>query len=86
MTALTKNEARAEAESVLRSLAEKESLDDLKIVEGSVTETEEAWYFPYNSVRYLMYGDISAALAGNLPIKVPKNGSPVTYELPPGHC
>lgn len=73
-------EARIRAIDAITKLAAKERLGDLMIVDSAIMETVEAWYFPYDAVAFLLHGNISAALAGNVPVKVPKNGSAVTYE------
>ncbi|MCV7123221.1 YrhB domain-containing protein [Mycobacterium lacus] len=50
------------------------------IVDSAIVETEEAWYFPYDAVAFVVDGDISAALAGNVPVKVPRDGSALTWD------
>jgi hypothetical protein len=67
----------------ISQLAVKEQLGELMIVEAAIAETEEAWYFPYDTVAFLLHGDISAALAGNVPVRVPRDGSALTFEAPP---
>lgn len=52
------------------------------IVDAGIVETQEAWYFPYDAVAFVVHGDISAALAGNVPAKVPRDGSPLSCESP----
>lgn len=52
------------------------------IVDSAIVETEEAWYFPYDAVAFIAHGDICAALAGNVPVRVPRDGSAFTYEAP----
>ncbi|SOJ55787.1 hypothetical protein MSIMFB_03266 [Mycobacterium simulans] len=76
------DEARRRAIHTIRELAEKGRLSDLMIVDMAIVETQEAWYFPYDAVAFVLNGDISAALAGNVPVKVPKDGSALTYEAP----
>ncbi|WP_425294059.1 YrhB domain-containing protein [Mycobacterium attenuatum] len=63
-------------------MAEAERPGELMIVDSAIVETEEAWHFPYEAVAFVVHGDISAALAGNVPVKVPRDGSPITYEAP----
>ncbi|MGC5258225.1 YrhB domain-containing protein [Gordonia sp. DT218] len=55
----------------------------LVLIESSVHEAEDAWYFPYNSRDLIEKNDILSALAGNLPIKVFKDGSGVVLEAAP---
>ncbi|GAA3710238.1 YrhB domain-containing protein [Gordonia hankookensis] len=55
----------------------------LVIIESSVQEVEDAWYFPYNSRDLIEKNDILSALAGNLPIKVFKDGSGFVLEAAP---
>ncbi|MBA2784634.1 YrhB domain-containing protein [Mycobacterium canetti] len=82
MNAIDIEEARIRATDAISKLAEKERLGDLMIVDAAIVETEEAWYFPYDAVAFVVHGDISAALAGNVPVKVPRDGSALTYEAP----
>jgi hypothetical protein len=77
------NEARIRATDSISKLAAKEQLGDLMIVEAAIVETEEAWYFPYDAIAFVLHGNISAALAGNVPVRVPKDGSAITFEAPP---
>nr|WP_280178391.1 YrhB domain-containing protein [Mycobacterium attenuatum] len=70
------------AVEAINTLAEAERPGELMIVDSAIVETEEAWHFPYEAVAFVVHGDISAALAGNVPVKVPRDGSPITYEAP----
>ncbi len=45
-----------------------------EIVIGRITETDEGWEFGYNTRRFLEDDDITASLAGNGPIIVPRSG------------
>ncbi|VBA44289.1 hypothetical protein LAUMK136_05553 [Mycobacterium attenuatum] len=74
--------ARMRAVEAINTLAEAERPGELMIVDSAIVETEEAWHFPYEAVAFVVHGDISAALAGNVPVKVPRDGSPITYEAP----
>ncbi|WP_156920413.1 YrhB domain-containing protein [Segniliparus rugosus] len=81
MNGISKEAARARAESALADMG---IGVEVSILDNSVLETETAWYFPYNSTEYIAHGTVSAALAGNLPVKVPKDGTAIGYDLPPG--
>ncbi|WP_081290634.1 YrhB domain-containing protein [Mycobacterium asiaticum] len=76
-------EAERRANAALQKMQVEDDLDNLIFVEDGILETEEAWYFPYDSEAYLLRGDLSAALAGNLPIKVLRDGTAVACEAPP---
>jgi len=82
MNGIDLKEARIRATDAISKLAVKEQLGDLMIVEAAIVETEEAWYFPYDAVAFVVHGDISAALAGNVPVRVPRDGSALTFEAP----
>ncbi|MCV7200135.1 hypothetical protein [Mycobacterium angelicum] len=62
--------ARRRAAGAINELAEKERLGDLMIIDAGITETHEARYFPYKAIAFFTHGDISAALAGNVSVKV----------------
>jgi hypothetical protein len=64
-------------------LARKEHLGDPMIIDETVVETDSAWYFPYGATAFTLHRNISAALAGNLPARVLKDGASVTFALPP---
>jgi len=83
MNGIELKEARARAADAISNLAVKERLGDLMIVDEAIVETHEAWYFPYDSVAYVIHGDLSAALAGNVPARVPRDGGAPTFEAPP---
>ena len=83
MSGIDLEEARMRATDVIAKLAEKEQLGDLMIVDAAIVETEEAWYFPYDAVAFVVDGNISAALAGNVPVRVSRDGSAPTFEAPP---
>jgi len=82
MNELDLKQARIRATDAISKLAVKEQLGDLMIVEAAIVETEEAWYFPYDAAAFVVHGDISAALAGNVPVRVPRDGSALTFEAP----
>lgn len=50
------------------------------IVDEAIVETPVAWYFPYDAVAFVSQGEVSAALAGNLAVKVLRDGSAVTFD------
>ncbi|WP_162877315.1 YrhB domain-containing protein [Mycobacterium persicum] len=74
--------ARMLAVEAINKLMRTERLGELMIVDSAIIETEEAWYFPYDAAAFVVNGDISAALAGNVPVKVPRVGGALTYEAP----
>jgi hypothetical protein len=80
---ITISEARKLATNALHKLAEEQGLGELMIVDEAIIETQVAWYFPYDAKAFLLQGDVSSALAGNLPVKVPRDGSGLAYEAPP---
>jgi hypothetical protein len=82
MNEITFNEAQLRAQNAIYELAERNQLGELMIIDSAIVETESAWYFPYDSSAFVLRGDISAALAGNLPVKVPRDGTTLTYEEP----
>ncbi|POX88610.1 hypothetical protein C3477_10245 [Mycobacterium kansasii] len=82
MNEMDPNTARMRAVEAIDKLAENERLGELMIGDSAIVETKEAWYFPYDAVAFVVHGDISAALAGNVPVRVPRDGSALTYEAP----
>lgn len=82
MNEISFGEARMRAMDAIRRLAKEQNLGDLMIVDDAIVETKLAWYFPYDAADFIRQGDISAALAGNIPVKVPRDGSAITYEEP----
>ena len=76
------SEARALAAEAIERLAQEEHLGDVMIIDDAVVETASAWYFPYDSVAFILHGDIAAALAGNLPARVAKDDASVTFAVP----
>lgn len=82
MTALHFDEARALAIAALQAMAEESELYELVILDEFTLETPDAWYFPYDSEAYVTDGQLTAALAGNVPIRVAKDGSGLSFEAP----
>lgn len=82
MTCISRDAARERALEAIAALADRVGLTELVIVDDGVVETEVAWYFPYDSAAYVERGEVSAALAGNLPVMVRKDGSEVTFTSP----
>lgn len=82
MSKISFEEARVRAVDAINHLARREQLGDLTIIDAAIVETESAWYFPYDAVDFIVNGNVSTALAGNVPIKVPKDGGATTYEAP----
>jgi hypothetical protein len=80
---ITFDQARALACDALSTFSSKESLGDVIIVEEEIIETEFAWYFPYDGRTFVLDGDMSSALAGNVPIKVGRDDGAVSFEVPP---
>lgn len=54
--------------------------DQFEILSDSTRELEQGWVFFFNTVDFARAQDQSAALAGNSPIFVTRDG--VVYELP----
>ena len=77
------SEARSEAEAVLTKLAARQSFRKLSIVDEAAVETDLAFTFLETPYAFTRDGDVSAALAANLPIKVPRGGTGITYEMTP---
>lgn len=48
--------------------------DEYEIVPSAVEETEQGWYFPYQTVRFLRTRDLNYSVVGNWPIFVTKSG------------
>lgn len=71
------------AKNAIDEMARREELGDLMIIDAAIVESESAWYFPYDASAFIVNGEISAALAGNVPIKVPRDGAKILYEEPP---
>ncbi|TDZ96173.1 YrhB domain-containing protein [Mycobacteroides salmoniphilum] len=71
-------EARRRAEAHIATF----HLDDVIIIDDAIVDTDDAWFFPYNSRAFALHGDISAALAGNVPVRVPKDGGVLSVGLP----
>jgi len=44
------------------------------LVEAGITEDDDGWYFPYQSVELLRTGDCDTSLVGNWPIFVSRDG------------
>lgn len=82
MTEITLSEARLLAMAAIAKMAEEQRLGELMIIDDAVVETDRAWYFPYDSTAYALRGEISSALAGNLPVKVARDGGRISYEVP----
>lgn len=74
--------ARAQAHAAITRLAEEQGLGELIIVDEGTIETPDAWYFPYDSAAFVLRGEMSSALAGNIPVRVARDGSGVRFEEP----
>jgi hypothetical protein len=82
MTEITFSDARSLALAAIRKMAEEQRLGELMIIDDGVVETDRAWYFPYDSTAFALRGEISFALAGNLPVRVDREGGQITYQEP----
>jgi hypothetical protein len=82
MSEITFSDARSRAMAAVTRMAEEQRLGDIMILDEYVVETDLAWYFPNDSVASVLRGDISSALAGNLPVRVSRDGTQITYEEP----
>lgn len=54
---------------------------DLDFVVIRVEDAGDAWRVFYNSRAYVETGSFSDALFGNIPIRVPKTGTALSYDL-----
>jgi hypothetical protein len=82
MNEITLGQARSLAMDALNKLAERQGVGHITIIDESIVETETAWYFPYDARDFLLHGDVSSALTGNLPVKVSRDGTTISYEAP----
>lgn len=82
MTQIDFAAARTEALGAIERLAAEQSLGELILIEDRIIETADAWYFPYDSAAFVLRGEISSALAGNIPVRVARDGSGVRFEEP----
>ena len=82
MTQMDIGLARAQALIAIKKLAEEQNLGELIIVDDGIIETPGAWYFPYDSAAFILRGEISSALAGNIPVRVARDGSGLRFEGP----
>jgi len=83
MSEITRDEARKRAVNALTELAHANGLGALMIVDEAIVETPTAWYFPYDAAAFVLQGEVSAALTGNLAVKVLRDGAAVTFEKIP---
>jgi hypothetical protein len=83
MSEISIDEARKLAKAALERLSKEQDLGDLLIIDDAVIEAAHAWYFPYDAAAFILQGNVSSALAGNLPVKVSRDGAEVTYEASP---
>jgi hypothetical protein len=83
MSEISLDEARKLAKAALERLSKEQGLGDLLIIDDAVIAAPHAWYFPYDSAAFILQGNISSALAGNLPVKVSRDGTELTYEASP---
>ncbi|BBZ79956.1 hypothetical protein MANY_52930 [Mycolicibacterium anyangense] len=84
MTAIDFRDAHLKALAAIEEMASEQGLGSLVILDQLVVETPEAWYFPYDSEAFVVRGEISEALAGNLPVRVARDGTSVRFEQPGG--
>lgn len=82
MTEIDFHAAHLKALAALEEMASQQGLGPIVILDQFVVETPEAWYFPYDSEAFVTRGEISAALAGNLPVRVARDGTSVRFEQP----
>ena len=67
-------EARKLAEDYLAVMASKPGGVKYLIVTDRVFESNDGWYFPYQSEKYLLTGDFNYSVVGNWPIFVRHDG------------
>ncbi|MBI3213532.1 MAG: hypothetical protein HYZ38_06925 [Mycobacterium sp.] len=82
MNGITLNEARSRAQAAIEEMAGQERLGKVMIIDDAIIETDRAWYFPYDAVAFVLEGDFSSALAGNLPVRVSRDGEHISFEEP----
>jgi len=82
MTQLDLAAAQTQALEAIERLASEQNLGELILIEDRIVETPDAWYFPYDSAAFVLRGEISSALAGNIPVRVARDGSGVRFEEP----
>lgn len=68
------SEARELAGQYIKSNMTAPAGDEYEIVDSAVKETEEGWYFPYQTARYLKTRDLNYSVVGNWPIFIKKSG------------
>lgn len=66
--------ARALAAQYIKSNMTAPEGDEYAIVDSAIKETEQGWYFPYQTVRFLKTRDLNYSVVGNWPIFVTKLG------------
>ncbi|MCF6112625.1 YrhB domain-containing protein [Mesorhizobium muleiense] len=71
--------AKALAQETVSRLSA-DGTDDLALFENETIEIEKGWIFFYNTRSFIEDGDSIAALAGNGPISVTKDG--MVHNLP----
>jgi hypothetical protein len=82
MTDMDLASAQIQALAAIARLAEEQGLGELVLVEDCIVETPDAWYFSYDSADFILGGDVSSALAGNIPVRVARDQTGVRFEEP----
>jgi hypothetical protein len=72
--------ARETAESFIDVEMRSRFPHDILIVEAAIEDRGDVWVFPYDGRGYVERGDLSEAMAGNLPIIVNKETGVVAFE------
>ena len=73
-------QAKEKATEYLNSITPSDGVYEL--IDSKVKEESDGWYFPYQSVEFLLTGDFNKSLVGNWPIFVSKDGKGVGPRRP----
>lgn len=71
---MERSKARDLAQQYIESNIPPPEGDAYEIVDSAIKETEDGWYFPYQTARYLKTRELNYSVVGNWPIFVKKSG------------
>jgi hypothetical protein len=83
MSGLENHQARARAAEILEVFAAQACLPALVILDDAVIETPDAFYFPYQTADLIIGGELRDALAGNVTLRISRDGGEHRFEAPP---
>jgi hypothetical protein len=83
MSGLDIRQARARAAEILEVFAAQTGLAALVILDDAVIETPDAFYFPYQTADFIIGGELRDALAGNITLRINRDGGEHRFEAPP---